>query len=281
MPISPSPDGAIPAKLIFQVRSGVFLSKFKHLGYLIFKIVRTFAPHCSSCRSPALKVRWLLLITLSLCLFAGVELWVGVLSHSLTLRADSGHMFTDVGALGIALVAAWVAQRSPAPARGNHRLELLAALINGLALLAMAAWIGREALAHWHGQPTEILSFPMFITALLGLLVNGLNLYWLHGDLSQDLNLRGVFLHMLADLLGSVGAILAAIAVTVLQWAWADIVIGAVVALIIALSALPLLWQSLQNLFSGSAVAPAAPENLQELGWLEAGQADLSRLIAK
>jgi cobalt-zinc-cadmium efflux system protein len=217
----------------------------------------------------------------SVVLFAGIELWVGVVSHSLTLRADSGHMLTDGAAMGIALLAAWVAQRSQPTSTGNHRLELLAALINGLALLAMAAWIGREALAHLHGEPTEILSIPMFITALLGLLVNGLNLYWLHGDLRQDLNVRGVFLHVLADLLGSIGAILAAIAVTFLQWVWADLVMGAIVATIIALSALPLLWQSLRNLLASGNQENESPAALQDFGWLEAGQADLSRLITK
>jgi cobalt-zinc-cadmium efflux system protein len=238
--------------------------------------------HCFNCRRPPLKVRWLLLVMVSVLLFAGVELWVGVMSHSLTLRADSGHMLTDGIAMGIALTAAWLAQRSPSLAPENQRLELLAALINGLALLAMAAWIGREALAHLYGEPTEILSFPMLITAVLGLLVNGLNLYWLHGDLKQDLNIRGVFLHILADLLGSLGAILAAIAVTVWQWAWADSVIGAIVASIIALSALPLLWQSGRNLLACQDVsAPPAPESLHSLGWLEVGQVDLSQLITK
>ena len=242
--------------------------------------MKRLVSHCSFCQVPTLKVRWLLLVTISILLFAGVELWVGLMSHSLTLRADSGHMFTDAITMGIALMAAWVAQRSQAVTTGNHRIELLATLINGLALLAMAAWIGREALVHLHGPPTEILSMPMLITAVLGLLVNGLNLYWLHGDIDRDLNVKGVFLHVLADLLGSLGAILAAIAVTVWQWAWADVVIGAIVATIIAVGALPLLWQSLRNLVA--AETPRQPEpSLQTLGWLEAGQTDLSQLITK
>jgi cobalt-zinc-cadmium efflux system protein len=218
----------------------------------------------------------------SVILFAGIELWMGLISHSLTLRADSGHMLTDGAAMAIALIAAWVAQRSPNPSQSNHRLELLAALINGLALLAMAAWIGREALAHLHQEPTHILSTPMLITALLGLLVNGMNLCWLHGnELRQDLNLRGVFLHIFADLLGSLGAILAAIGVTFLQWAWADIVIGAIVAALIALSALPLLWQCCKQLWSKNLTALPDPVALENLGWLEAGQTDLSQLISK
>lgn len=215
----------------------------------------------------------------SVTLFAGVELWVGVISHSLTLRADSGHMLMDGAAIGIALMAAWIAQKTPTTGQGNQRVELLAALINGLALLAMAVWIGREALAHWHGEATEILSTPMLITACLGLLVNGLNLYWLHGDIQQDLNVRGIFLHILADLLGSVGAMLAAIAVAFLQWAWADTLIGAMVALAIAASAISLLSQTLRRLFKPQ-FSPDR-ENLQNLGWLETGQTDLSRLVSK
>ncbi|MEM9116364.1 MAG: cation diffusion facilitator family transporter [Cyanobacteria bacterium P01_F01_bin.56] len=221
-----------------------------------------------------------MLVMISVTLFAGVELWVGWISHSLTLRADSGHMLTDGVAMAIALTAAVMAQRSRTATRGHQRIEILAALINSLALLAMAIWIGREAWTHWHGQPTEVLSLPMLITALLGLLLNGANLCWMHGDLRQDLNLRGVFLHILADLMGSVGAILAAIAVTFLNWLWADTLIGTVVALVIALSALPLLWQSLRQLRQrSSANVNITADALQELGWLEAGEADLSRLI--
>lgn len=215
----------------------------------------------------------------SVTLFAGVELWVGIVSHSLTLRADSGHMLADGLAIGIALMAAWMARRSHPSRPGNHHYELLAALINGLALLAMAGWIGREALAHVHGHEAEILSVPMLVTALLGLLVNGLNLYWLHGDMRQDLNLQGVFLHVLADLLGSVGAILAAIAVIFLQWTWADTLIGAVVAVIIAASAVPLLWQSLYRIITKSKRSPDLTTVLQEAGWTEIGATDLSQMI--
>lgn len=219
---------------------------------------------------------------LSVMAFAGVELWVGLMSHSLTLRADSGHMLTDGLAIGIALTAAWGAQRSHSAPTGNHRWELLAALINGLALLAMAAWIGREALTHWQGEPAEILSWPMLITALLGLLVNSLNLYWLHGDVHENLNVRGVFLHVLADLMGSVGAILAALAVTFLQWTWADTLIGTVVAVIIAMSALPLLWQSWRRMGDQqSSHSLQALEVLEAAGWREVGHSNLSELVRK
>ena len=237
--------------------------------------------HCTACWRPTLKLRWLAMVMVTVTLFAGVELWVGWLSHSLTLRADSGHMLTDGVAMAIALAAAWMAQRSRSVATGNQRVEVLAALINSLALLAMAAWIGREVWTHWQGEPTEILTLPMLITSLLGLLINGLNLYWLHGDLRQDLNVRGVFLHILADLVGSVGAILAAIAVTFLNWVWADMLIGTVVALVIAVSALPLLWQSFVRLRQPQAPEPLEVAELQSVGWFEAGKTDLSTVLLK
>ncbi len=236
--------------------------------------------HCPACLLPALKTRWLGIVLVSVLGFAGIELWVGWLSHSLTLRADSGHMLADGFAIAMALTAAWMTRRSPAP-DGNSRLELLAALINAVGLLAMAGWIGREAIAHLHGQPTAILSQPMLITACLGLIINGLNLYWLHGDMQTDLNLRGVFLHICADLLGSVGAILAALAVALWQWTWADALMGAAIAAIIATSALPLLWQSAQRLWLTGRSASPSPTTLAQAGWLEVGSADLTQLITK
>ncbi|WP_008311570.1 cation diffusion facilitator family transporter [Leptolyngbya sp. PCC 6406] len=221
------------------------------------------------------KSRWLLPVMVSVALFAVFELWVGVMSHSLTLRADSGHMFGDVSALAIALCATGLARRASATAKGGHRFELMAALVNGLGLMAMALWIGREALHHLQGPPTEILSWPMLVTALLGLLINGVNLYWLHGHIHQDLNLRGAFLHIVADLLGSLGAIAAALAVTYLGWMWADTLIGVGVALLVAGSALPLLWQSWQQLRH----PPLPPQSLEAMGWCEVGQTQLSHLL--
>lgn len=244
--------------------------------------MKNLPAHCSFCKVPTLKVRWLLVVMISVTGFALIELWVGQISHSLALRADSGHMFADGLAMGIALIAAVVAQRSQPATRGNHRLELLAALINSLALLSMALWIGREAWSHWHGQPTTILSLPMLGTACIGLVINALNLYWLHGDVRQDLNVRGVFFHVLADLLGSVGAILAAIAVTFLQWLWADKVIGSVVAVAIALSALSLLWHSMVRLLATRhSLTEYSTPQMQAIGWLEVGHTDLSQLISK
>ncbi|MDA0672444.1 MAG: cation diffusion facilitator family transporter [Cyanobacteria bacterium] len=221
------------------------------------------------------KRQWLLPVMVSITGFAAVELWVGWISHSLTLRADSGHMLSDVVALAIALGAAQMAQRSRVTQSQSHRLELLAAMANGLGLLAMAGWIGREAWHHLHGVPGEILSMPMLITASLGLLMNGFNLYWLHDHAQGDLNVRGVALHVLADLMGSVGAIAAALAVTYLGWLWADTLIGLGVAVLIGVSALPLLHQCWRQWWT----RPAISETLSAKGWHELGRTDLSQLL--
>lgn len=232
---------------------------------------------------PGASSRWLLPVMALVAVFAGVELWVGAVSHSLTLRADSGHMFGDVGALALALCAARLAQRTgmaAIPKQGNHPLEVGAALVNGVGLVAIAAWVGREALLHLQGPPQAILTWPMLVTACLGLLINGFNLYWLHGHSPQDLNLRGAFLHILADLLGSLGAIAAALAVTYLGWLWADVYIGLGVAVIVGGSALSLLWQCWQR-FCSPTPRVGMPETatLEAMGWCEVGQGQLSRLI--
>jgi cobalt-zinc-cadmium efflux system protein len=230
-------------------------------------------PDCY-CNGLSDRGRWLVPVIISVTMFAGIELWVGLISHSLTLRADSGHMLSDGVAVTIALGAAKIAQRSRTNSAQPHRAELLASMANGLGLLAMAGWIGQEAWHHAHGTPTDILSLPMLITASLGLVINGFNIYWLHDHAGDDLNLRGVLLHMLADLAGSVGAIAAALAVTYLRWMWADTLIGALVALLIGASALPLLYQCWQQWW-----APSEPPDLGAQGWCEVGRTDLSQLL--
>ncbi|MEM6519929.1 MAG: cation transporter, partial [Cyanobacteria bacterium P01_C01_bin.70] len=84
--------------------------------------MKSLPTHCLACWRPQLKLHWLAVVMVTVTLFAGIELWVGQLSHSLTLRADSGHMLTDGGAMAIALVAAWMAQRSRPVTKGNHRV---------------------------------------------------------------------------------------------------------------------------------------------------------------
>ncbi len=183
--------------------------------------------------------------------FAGVELVVAGVSHSLALFAEAGHMVSDAIALGLALLATWMAQL-PASAQatfGYRRIEILAALLNGMGLLGIAAWIAWEAWSHWHmSTASEILSLPMLITAIVGLGVNSLNAVLLHPGSATDLNLRGAFLHMLADAISSVGVILAALLISLWDWQWVDSVVGLGVALLIGAGALPLIRQSVHIL---------------------------------
>ncbi len=182
--------------------------------------------------------------------FAVAELGVGLWSHSLALVAESGHLAADCLALVLALVATWLAQRPPAGEA--HRSETWAALINGLGLGVIAVLVGGEAIAHLQRPPAEIASLPMLATACVGFGVNAFNVKLLHSGSDQDLNLKAAFLHVLADMVSSVGVIVAAIAVAAFHWLWADGAVSLFVAILISLSAVPLIWESAQQLQSQS-----------------------------
>ncbi len=192
----------------------------------------------------------LLWITLALlAVFFFVEWTVGLWSRSLSLQADAGHMFSDVAALGISLIASWLAQQ---PAKGKatfgyRRVEILAALVNGLSLLFIAAFITWEAMQRWQ-SPNTILGLPMLVVATLGLIINLLNIALLHPHSHDDLNLRGALLHIISDTVSSVSVILAALVIHLWNWLWADLVVSLVVAILTALSALPLVQESLKIL---------------------------------
>ncbi|MGA7932650.1 MAG: cation diffusion facilitator family transporter [Kovacikia sp.] len=180
--------------------------------------------------------------------FAGAEFGVGLLSHSLALIAEAGHMASDSLALFLALLASWVGQRPTQKLAGNHRLETGAALLNGIGLGLVSFWIGWEAIHHLQSPPTDIASLPMLLTAGVGVVVNGINIAVLHRGSNHDLNLKAAFLHVLADTVSSLGVILAAIAIATLHWLWADGAISLFVAALILLSAIPLVIESLKSL---------------------------------
>ena len=206
--------------------------------------------HHIDLQASAEKARLLWVALLLISGFAIAELAVGWFSHSLALLAESGHMISDALALGLALLATWIA-RFPASNQatfGYRRVEILAAFANGIGLAIVSVWIGWEAIARLQAPPDQILSLPMLITAIVGLGVNSLNAFLLHDNSHDDLNLRGAFLHMVADAVSSVGVIVAAIAVWRFQWNWADGAISLGVAVLIGVSAIPLIRQSLQIL---------------------------------
>ncbi|OLP18213.1 cation transporter permease [Leptolyngbya sp. 'hensonii'] len=182
------------------------------------------------------KIRSLRHVLVLLSLFFCVELGAGIWSHSLSLLADAEHLLSDLAALGIALGAAWLSRfASRWQVLHRLRLETMAALINGMSLAGVAFWIVQEAMARFQTPSPEILGLPMLVTALVGLLINSINVACLHGCSHQDLSTKGAFFHVLSDVISSVGTVLAAIAVIWLDWSWADGVISLMVAGLIAL----------------------------------------------
>lgn len=156
---------------------------------------------------------WATVITLS---FMAVECVGGWWANSLALLADAGHMFTDAAALGLAWAAVHLAQRKPDSKRsfGYHRMQVLATFVNGIALLSVVGWIAIEAIGKLM-SPTAVDASLMLVIATLGALVNVIVFAMLrHGD-RDDMNISAALLHVLGDLLGSVGAIVAAL---VIQW---------------------------------------------------------------
>lgn len=206
------------------------------------------------------------ILWISVYLLAGLliaEWSVGLWSKSLSLQADAGHILSDVTALLISLFATALAQK---PAKnqatfGNQRLEVLAALINGFSLIAIASLITWEAVERWQ-NPEPILGLPMLAIAVLGLTINLLSVTLLHPHTHQDLNLQGAFLHVLADTVSSVGVIIAAIVVHIWHWWWADTAISLVVAVFISLSAVPIVKESL-NIFLEYAPASIDPAEVE------------------
>jgi cobalt-zinc-cadmium efflux system protein len=197
---------------------------------------------CNCADSDKPQKTQLLLITVGLLAIFFITEWsVGLWTHSLSLQADAQHILSDVAALGISLIATWLA-RKPATGKatfGHQRVEIFAALINGLSLLAIAFVIFWEAIHRWQ-NPETILALPMLAVAFIGLVINILNINILHSHSHNDLNIRGVFLHILADTASSVGVIIAALSVHFLNWLWADTIISLLVATLTAISAIPL-----------------------------------------
>lgn len=176
----------------------------------------------------------------------------GLWSGSLALLADAGHMMVDSLALLLAVVGAWMARR-PADARrsyGYGRVEVLAGFLNALTQFGLVAFIVYEAVSRLF-HPAPILSGVMLVVAVFGLAVNLIVLRTLHGHDHDDVNVAGAALHVLGDLLGSVAAVLAALAVRWMDWLWADPVLSILVSLLILNSAWRLLRRSSHILLEG------------------------------
>jgi len=190
----------------------------------------------------------------------------GWLSGSLALLADAGHMFTDAGALGLSLFAMRMAQRPANTEKtfGYVRLEILAALVNGATLLVIAGLIVVEA---WHRleDPVPVDAGVMLTVASLGLGVNIVGALLLHGHAHDNLNVRGAYLHVLGDLLGSVGAIAAGLIILFTGWTPADPMVSVVIALLILYSAWSLVREATDVLLEAAPAHIDVAEVLEDL----------------
>ena len=185
--------------------------------------------------------------------FMVVEVIGGVISGSLALLADAGHMLTDTMALGLAAVAFHVSRR-PADARltyGYQRFQILAAFVNGLTLLVIVGWILIEAVQRFLAPP-DVMGSTMLIVATAGLVINIIAFTVLHGGDRDNLNIRGAVLHVAGDLLGSVAAIIAALVIIRTSWMPIDPILSVAVALLILRSAWVLVRRSAHVLLEGA-----------------------------
>lgn len=191
----------------------------------------------------------LALVVLYMCL----EVIGGVMSGSLALLADAGHMLSDAGALALTLFAMKFARRPPTPQRtyGYYRAEILAALANGATLGAVALFIFVEAYERF-SEPPQVEAPLMLAVASGGLLINAAGLWFLRGSHDASLNLRGAWLHVLTDALGSVQAIVAGLLIWSLGWNWVDPLASVLIAALVIYSSWALVRQSVAVLMEGA-----------------------------
>ncbi|WP_341280661.1 cation diffusion facilitator family transporter [Paenibacillus sp. FSL H8-0537] len=184
-----------------------------------------------------------------------LEFFGGLLTGSLALLADSGHMLSDVSALILSLVAVWFASKPASKTKtyGFYRFEILAALFNGIALFVIAGFIVWEAY-HRLFDPPAVASGSMMLIALVGLLANLASAWALmrKGDVHNNLNVRSAYLHVLGDALGSVGAVLAGLLIYLFDWNIADPIISVIVSVLILRSAWNIIKQTLHILMEGT-----------------------------
>lgn len=196
------------------------------------------------------RLAWVMALTVVYMLAEAVG---GFLTNSLALLSDAGHMLADVASLGLAWLALWFAARPITPKKtyGYYRIEILAALANGVALVVISLLIAYEAI-HRLRQPEPVAGFEMLLIAAGGLLVNAYSAWLLHGASEENLNMRGAFLHITGDALGSVGAIIAGLLIWRWGWTIADPIISFVVCALIVFSSWHLIHESVNILLEGT-----------------------------
>ena len=182
-----------------------------------------------------------------------VEVVGGILSGSLALLADAGHMLTDAASIALALIAMLLAARPSSVQRtfGYHRLEILAALLNALTLWLIAAWVLVEAYDRFTAT-LEVNGGLMLSIGAIGLGVNLAAAWILHGSSEHNVNVEGAFMHVIADLLGSVGVVVSGILIWVFGWTLADPIVSVVIAILILISSWRLLAKVVHVLLEGT-----------------------------
>ncbi|RIW35095.1 cation transporter [Bacillus salacetis] len=184
-----------------------------------------------------------------------LEFFGGLITNSLALLSDSGHMLSDASSLALSLAAMWIAGKAATTVKtyGYYRFEILAALLNGVTLFLIAGFIVYEAYGRIF-DPPAVSSGSMMLIAFIGLLANLLSAWALmsKGDVKDNVNLRSAYLHVLGDALGSVGAILAGAVMLLFDWYWADPVISVLVALLILKSAWGIISHTVHILMEGT-----------------------------
>jgi len=186
-----------------------------------------------------------------------VEFFGGLVTNSLALLSDSGHMLNDASSLALSLVAVWFATKPASPNKtyGFHRFEILAALLNGVTLFVVAGFIIVEAYGRFFEPPT-VASGSMMLIACIGLLANVASAWSLmrKGDVKNNINLRSAYLHVLGDALGSVGAIIAGLVMMIFGWYIADPIISVLVALLILRGAWGIIKHTVHVLMEGTPI---------------------------
>jgi cobalt-zinc-cadmium efflux system protein len=206
--------------------------------------------------------RRLLLTLFLVATYMVAEVIGGLYTNSLALLADAGHMLSDVGALSLSLFAIWISQKPATPRHtfGYYRTEILAALINGSLLIAISGYIFFEAY-HRLRDPQPVLGSTVLLIAMGGLVVNVTSLWILHAGKDESLNVRGAWLHILSDLLGTFGVLIGGFLVWQYGWYWADPAVSFLIGALVIFAS----WHLLREAVGVLLEATPAHINLAEL----------------
>ncbi|HEX9667729.1 MAG TPA: cation diffusion facilitator family transporter [Thermodesulfobacteriota bacterium] len=198
------------------------------------------------------KKALVVVLCLTIC-FMIIEVVAGFYTGSLALLSDAVHMFTDVFAISIAILAIWFSLKPPTSVKtfGFYRAEILAAFFNSLILFVLSIVIMLEAYKRLL-EPSEVKSLMMTVVAVFGLLINLIGAFVLSKYQNENLNIRGAFYHVISDALGSLGTLIAGLIILVTNWYYADSIISIIISILIIRGAWGLFWDSIHILLEGT-----------------------------